>query len=80
MTKIFCFNVEETELRAIVDSVIIIFKIRNQDIVAMCIMGCGKKKFRNTSLVNNPVCTVRSNKKKSESRRKWCFEPIKASE
>jgi hypothetical protein len=49
MTKIFCFNVEETELRAIVDSVIIIFKIRNQDIVAMCIMGCGKKKFRNTS-------------------------------
>jgi hypothetical protein len=22
----------------------------------MCIMGCGKKKFRNTPLVNNPVC------------------------
>jgi hypothetical protein len=21
----------------------------------MCIMGCGKKKFRNTPLVNNPV-------------------------
>jgi hypothetical protein len=41
-----------------VDSVIIIFKIWNQDIVAMCIMGCGKKKFRNTPLVNNPVCTV----------------------
>jgi hypothetical protein len=38
-----------------VDSVIIIFKIWNQDIVAMCIMGCGKKKIRNTPLVNNPV-------------------------
>jgi hypothetical protein len=45
-----------------VDSVIIIFKILNQDIVAMCIMGCGKKKFRNTPLVNNPV--YRSIKKK----------------
>jgi hypothetical protein len=22
----------------------------------MCIMGCGKKKFRNTPLVNNAVC------------------------
>jgi hypothetical protein len=53
--KIFCFNVKETGLRAIVDSVIIIFKIWNQDIVAMCIMGCGKKKFRNIPLVNNPV-------------------------
>jgi hypothetical protein len=55
LTKIFCFNVKETGLRAIVDSVIIIFKIWNQDIVAMCIMGCGKKKFRNIPLVNNPV-------------------------
>jgi hypothetical protein len=53
LTKIFFFNVKETELRAVVDSVIIIFKILNQD--AMCIMGCGKKKFRNTPLVNNPV-------------------------
>jgi hypothetical protein len=24
----------------------------------MCIMGCGKKKFRNTPLVNNPVLTI----------------------
>jgi hypothetical protein len=55
LTKIFCFNVKETELSAIVDSLIIIFKILNQDIVAMCIMGCRKKKFRNTPLVNNPV-------------------------
>jgi hypothetical protein len=38
-----------------VDSVIIIFIILNQDIVAMCTMGCCKKKFRNTPLVNNPV-------------------------
>jgi hypothetical protein len=22
----------------------------------MCIMGCGKKKFRSTPLVNKPVC------------------------
>jgi hypothetical protein len=31
------------------------FRLIN-DIVEMCIMGCGKKKFRNTPLVNNPVC------------------------
>jgi hypothetical protein len=49
------FFVKETGLRAVVDSVIIIFKICNQDIVAMCIMGCGKRKFRNTPLVNSPV-------------------------
>jgi hypothetical protein len=55
LSKIFCFNVKETGLRAIVDSVTIIFKIWNQDIVALCIMGCGKKKIRNTPLVNNPV-------------------------
>jgi hypothetical protein len=53
--KDFLLNVKETELRAIVDSVIIIFKILNQDVVAMCTMGCCKKKFRNTPLVNNPV-------------------------
>jgi hypothetical protein len=29
--------------------------------------------------MENPECTVRSNKK-NQSRRKWCFEPIKASE
>jgi hypothetical protein len=52
LTKIFCFNVKETGLRAIVDSVIIIFRISNQDIVAK---GCGKKQFRNTPVVNNPV-------------------------
>jgi hypothetical protein len=55
LTKNFCFNVKETELRAIVDSVIIIFKILNQNIVAMCIMGCRRKKFRSAPLGNNPV-------------------------
>jgi hypothetical protein len=44
-----------------VDLVIIIFKIANQDIVAMCIMGCGKTKFRNTPLVNNPVYIILKN-------------------
>jgi hypothetical protein len=53
------FRIDKDLLRAIVDSVItyniIIFKILNRDIVAMCIIGCGKKKFRNTPLMNNPV-------------------------
>jgi hypothetical protein len=46
--QIFCLNVKDTRIRAIVDSVIIILKILNQEIVAICI--CNKLRQKNSEV------------------------------